>query len=109
MARGRVWQGLVEWWKSTGAAATSADERVTGEPGERRDAEPAVDVAERWVHRELVSQDAAPPTADDEVSDEELHEFLAADHDPVEADPAFKRKLREQLWAMISDNDPTRQ
>ncbi len=31
-------------------------------------------------------------------SDEELREFLEADNLPDYADPAFKERLREQLW-----------
>jgi hypothetical protein len=32
----------------------------------------------------------------------ELLEFLAADLDPVPADPRFKRELAEQLWDLVS-------
>lgn len=47
----------------------------------------------------------------DEVDDddEELAAFLAADYEPVEADPEFKRKLRDQLWSLIQSNEMTRQ
>ncbi len=42
-------------------------------------------------------------------TDEELMEFLAADNEPVEADPEFKRKLRDQLWTLVQGNEMTRQ
>lgn len=45
------------------------------------------------------SLDALQP----EVDEMELLEFLAADLDPVPADPAFKRELRERLWEMVQD------
>jgi hypothetical protein len=89
-----------------------ADEPVARDAIDSRRADPAVDASGGWVRRELVSQGAAGSSAeaeDDEVSDEELLEFLAADDDRVEANPIFKRKLREQLWAMIRGNDRTRQ
>ena len=33
----------------------------------------------------------------------ELLEFLAADLDPVPADPVFQKELAELLWEMVSD------
>ncbi|MBK7948640.1 MAG: hypothetical protein IPK00_07805 [Deltaproteobacteria bacterium] len=38
-----------------------------------------------------------------EVDELELLEFLAADLDPVPADPAFKRELGDRLWEMVRD------
>ncbi len=38
---------------------------------------------------------------DDAADDAELLEFLAADLDPVPADPVFRERLREQLWEMV--------
>lgn len=40
---------------------------------------------------------------EDEVTEEELLDFLAADLDPVPADPVFQEKLREELWEMVAD------
>jgi len=41
--------------------------------------------------------------ADADVEELELLEFLAADLDPVPADPAFRRRLGELLWDMVRD------
>jgi hypothetical protein len=38
-----------------------------------------------------------------EFSPEELEEFLAADGQPDQADPAFKEALRERLWAALEE------
>jgi hypothetical protein len=38
-----------------------------------------------------------------EIDEAELLEFLAADHDPVFADPAFKEELRDQLWTLVQE------
>ncbi len=35
------------------------------------------------------------------VDERELLEFLAADLDPVPADPAFQRQLGDLLWEMV--------
>ena len=40
---------------------------------------------------------------EDGFSDAELMEFMAADVDPVPADPVFRDRLREQLWEMVVD------
>ncbi len=38
-----------------------------------------------------------------EFTTEELQEFLEADHQPIEADPAFKEELRDRLWCMLEE------
>ena len=38
----------------------------------------------------------------DGVYEHELLEFLAADLDPVPADPAFRERLRDELWEVVS-------
>ena len=49
------------------------------------------------------------------VDEAELLDFLAADLDPVPADPVFREKLRDELWSMVTagstapDDDPGRQ
>ena len=78
MARGRVWQALLDWWKPAGSAAAPADESVAGDAVDWRGAEPAVDASEGWERRKLFSQDVAGSAAEDEVSDQELLDFLAA-------------------------------
>ena len=104
-----MWQGLLDWWNPAGVATVPDDERIAPDGVDRRGSEPAVDASEAWVRRDLVSQEVARSTAEDEVSEQELLDFLAADNDPIEANPAFKRRLREQLWAMIRDDHMTRQ
>jgi hypothetical protein len=39
----------------------------------------------------------------EEFDEEELLDFLAADLDPVPADPDFRENLREQLWALVRE------
>ena len=38
-----------------------------------------------------------------EVDELELLDFLAADLDPVPADPAFRERLGDMLWDMVRD------
>ena len=45
---------------------------------------------------------------DEDVDELELLEFLAADLDPVPADPAFRRRLSDLLWDMVRDGRVTR-
>jgi hypothetical protein len=44
----------------------------------------------------------------EDVDELELLEFLAADLDPVPADPAFRRTLSDLLWDMVRDGRVTR-
>lgn len=37
----------------------------------------------------------------DEVMDEDLREFMAADSLPCKADPGFRERLREKLWDLV--------
>ena len=37
------------------------------------------------------------------AEEQELLDFLAADIDPVPADPVFRERLREELWSMVVD------
>ncbi len=48
----------------------------------------------KW--EELVMDDSAEFTLD------ELREFLEADLHDVQADPEFKERLRQRLWAMVA-------
>lgn len=43
-----------------------------------------------------------------EPTEEELMDFLAADFEPDEADPEFKSKLRDELWALVQKDEMTR-
>lgn len=42
-----------------------------------------------------------------EFTTEELREFLEADGLGIEADPAFKERLRRKLWAMVQQRMPS--
>jgi hypothetical protein len=44
-----------------------------------------------------------PPFEDvlDDVTLDELREFLEADNMDVQADPAFRERLREKLWKLV--------
>ena len=49
------------------------------------------------------SLDTHPIAADfDPMPLSELREFMAGDDPPVDADPVFRERLREQLWTMVS-------
>lgn len=52
--------------------------------------------------------DAADAVEFAEVDELDLLEFLAADLDPVPADPTFQRELGELLWDMVLDGRVSR-
>ena len=71
-------------------------ERIRERLGRRRRGPQA---ASRPAHRErtVIDEIAA------EFTTEELTEFLEGDLSPVQADPAFKEKLRRELWELVQD------
>jgi len=106
-----VWQAIRDWFRSDRDEAVTSryDVRSTGV---------SVDLAAPFVLNRALAADAlgeggaaaveaAEPMFSDEATPEideyELHEFLAADHDPAPADPAFREALRDQLWALVQD------
>ena len=64
--------------------------------GARQSADAAQGAAEKAGRETLVIEEIAA-----EFSTEELLEFLEADQRPVDADPAFRERLREELWELV--------
>ncbi|MCR9097358.1 MAG: hypothetical protein NXI30_24330 [bacterium] len=129
MARGRVWQGIRDWFRpvdrapqsnasreetlpSQEASDSSPSRAATQHPGRenarvfdrhatraRIDAEGGAEVIPfPGRHAAEAVLDPADLGSGQEA---ELLEFLAADVDPVPADPAFRERLREELWEMV--------
>ena len=127
MARGRVWQGLRDWFRSVDRAPQSipsqeaslssreaplSSREASREPGRensrvfdrhatraRIDAEGGAEVIPfPGRHAAEAVLDPADLGSGQEA---ELLEFLAADVDPVPADPVFRERLREELWEMV--------
>lgn len=119
MARGRVWQGIREWLRPVEHAHDSVPSRdastevQTGRtrvhdraaPRARVDADGGAEVIPFPGGQvgEAVLDPNAPGLGMGSEVDVELLEFLAADVDPVAADPAFRERLRVELWDMIVD------
>ncbi len=51
---------------------------------------------------------AAALTLDGPSAEAELLEFLAADLDPIPADPVFREQLREKLWEIVERDSASR-
>ena len=64
--------------------------------GAGQSADAAQGAAEKAGREMLVIEEIAA-----EFSTEELLEFLEADQRPVDADPAFRERLREELWELV--------
>lgn len=124
MGRGRVWQGIRGWFRSGDRASDRGRVRPASPGGlsvvgVAPDAIPARGLALRAARERRGARDLAPPDLPFEPTGEmegvvaidcaslseerELLDFLAADIDPVAADPAFRERLREELWAMVLD------
>ena len=119
MARSRVWQGIRDWLRPVRHAHGSAPPRDASAElradrsrihdrtatRARIDAEGGAEVIPFPGGRagEAVLDPSAPGLGTGSEMDAELLEFLAADVDPVPADPAFRERLRVELWDMIVD------
>lgn len=119
MARSRVWQGIRDWLRPVehghglvtprdASAEVRTDRTRTHDraaPRARIDAEGGAEVIPFPGGRagEAVLDPNAPGFGMGSEVDAELLEFLAADVDPVPADPAFRERLRVELWDMIVD------
>jgi hypothetical protein len=94
--RTRTWQILLDWFRPVAREASIVPQRIQAPyraidgmgPSNESGAE-AVLVEEEAGHGDLL-------------------EFLAADLDPVPADPVFREELREQLWALVQDGTTAR-
>lgn len=124
MRRGRVWQGIRGWFRS--GDRTSDRSRVRpASPGAlsvvgaTTDSIPTRGLAWRTAREQRGANDLTRPDASldpnemegvvaiDRASlseERELLDFLAADIDPVPADPVFRERLREELWSMVLDD-----
>lgn len=113
MARGRVWQGIRDWFRPLDRAHRSSSPRE--ETGDARSDHARIHGRQATLAR-IESEGGAQvipfprsPTGEavladpafSPAADAELLDFLAADFDPVPADPAFRDRLRDELWEMV--------
>jgi hypothetical protein len=70
--------------------------RGLGQARVKRDGEAGSGAREAGVTGEIAA----------EFSTEELLEFLEADQLPVEADPEFRERLRNELWSLVQSLTP---
>lgn len=143
LARGRVWQGIRDWFRPVDGGARNISQRAgpgsrsdrAGRSGlqnggasggtrsngfSRRDSARAFLPAEGrdfgpgfrdggGVGEVTLDFDQTLDLGHDLAIDErELLDFIAADVDPVPADPAFRERLREELWEMVVAGGPAR-
>jgi len=95
----QVWQGFLDWLRPS--------DRAGGLPAHalgsaHRSIRPVRPVSSTGLSS--TAERAIEMFADEEIKEidpDELLDFLAADHDPIAADPAFREKLREELWALV--------
>ena len=69
-----------------------------------RDRLPSRRRQERHMHlaHSLDTQPTVHDTLAVRICLREVREFIAGDDPPVDADPAFRERLRDQLWGIVS-------
>jgi len=118
VTRRQGWQGFLDWFRPVdheavatagaeyGVKSTRASIDLT-RPLARAGAFEAEAFGEGGIPADLAER-IFGEEATAEIDEHELHEFLAADHDPIPADPVFREELRDQLWALVRDGAITR-
>ena len=116
MARGRIWKGIRDWLRPVESTVPPSTISNPPEPSSPRlvhdrtatramiDAPQAHDPLDGGAQViPLYAAGSEAAVLDEAGGDAELLDFLAADLDPVPADPAFRERLREELWEMVVD------
>jgi hypothetical protein len=115
VTRRQVWQGFLDWFRpgdhavvtsGHGVNSTGASIDLTAPLAQTGGLEGSA-FGEGGMSDDL-SEQSFGEEATLEIDEHELHEFLAADHDPIPADPVFREELRDQLWALVQDGAITR-
>ena len=106
VTRRQIWQGFLDWLRPV-------DHHVSASQRAMNPARASSDLVAplALIHGTSTSELAGEMSADQatgEIDEGELLEFLAADHDPVPADAAFREQLRDQLWAFVQGGALTR-
>ncbi len=123
MACGRLWQGIRDWLKRVPRGTSgfsSRDDSISrgegalgsgsaartwspalGRIGSRSTSDLALDSSVSLAS--LTTGSVGEATFDVASDERELLDFLAADLDPVPADPVFRERLRGELWDMVVD------
>jgi len=128
--RDRVWQGIRDWFRPVDDGASTVSRRSgrgsrsdrasryglqnSGAAARTRSADPSRQDSGQKIFPSRVESfgqgfgdgggagEATLALSPDVAIDErELLDFIAADVDPVPADPAFRERLREELWEMV--------
>jgi hypothetical protein len=85
--RRQVWQVFLGWFT----------------PGDRDDSAPSRELALVVTPNEPIDPRMYFDEGPERAPEGEILEFLAADEDPIPADPEFRERLRERLWSLVQD------
>jgi hypothetical protein len=91
----RIWQTLLDWFRPVAREASITPQRIQAPYSAIDRTGPS-------------NESGAEAVLVEEAGHGDLLEFLAADLDPVPADPVFREELREQLWALVQDGTTAR-
>lgn len=102
VTRRQIWQGFLGWLRPIDHDVSASQHAMSA-------AAASTDlVAPMALIGGALAGKMSADEAMDEIDEDELLEFLEADHDPVPADPVFREQLRDQLWALVHEGATTR-
>lgn len=96
VTREQIWQGIFGWFRADASQPLEAHALSQGF-GTSRDS-----IANPLRHALRMND------LESSLGGDEMLEFLAADLDPIPADPVFRDTLREQLWRLVQQGIATR-
>jgi hypothetical protein len=111
VTRRKVWQGFLDWLRPIDHEV-SVPQSAMSPVSASADPVVSLGAVARTSSGEALSGELAQMFFDEEalpeIDEAELLEFLAADEDPVQADPEFRDELRDRLWTLVHEGAFTR-
>lgn len=99
----QVWQDFLDWLRRVGREVAASPQPLNRAVISSDRVEPLISRGAAGASSGDLAAIATvlADEAEQEIDEVELLEFLAADHDPVQADPEFRERLRDRLWALV--------
>jgi hypothetical protein len=104
--RRQVWRGFLDWLRPVEHKISASRQIVNSDEAQTDPGGSSMRTAGTMNRQVFTADPAGHNSSDDavcEIDEGELLEFLAADYDPASADPVFRERLRDELWALVQE------
>jgi hypothetical protein len=104
--RRQVWRGFLDWFRPVDHEISASRQIMSSIGAQTNSAGSSMRTGRAMNRQAFTAERAGRSSSDDvgcEIDEGELLEFLAADYDPPSADPAFRERLRNELWELVQE------